>query len=317
MIKIENLTKFYGDFKAVDDISFEVNDGEILGFLGPNGAGKSTTLKMLTCFMPPSSGVISYNNYDVSEHSMEIRKMIGYLPENAPLYEYMGVTEYLDYICDLREIHGGRRKERLDKMIDLCGLEKVLGKDIGELSKGYRQRVGIAQAMVHEPEILILDEPTVGLDPNQVVGIRELIKGVGKEKTVILSTHILSEVEAVCNRVVIISSGEIVADGETETLMSELAGQAVINLELKGEACDCADAFNSIGEVEKANSVADSDTGVTRVEITATGNRDIREDIFNMAVKHKWVILEMNQHKTNLEDVFRQLTKAGQEGGAA
>jgi ABC-2 type transport system ATP-binding protein len=186
MIKIENLTKYYGDFKAVDNISFVVNDGEILGFLGPNGAGKTTTLKILTCFMPPSEGSIWFNDLNVQEHSMEIRKMIGYLPENAPLYEYMSVTEYLHYICDLREIKGPKRKERIAKMIEICGLEQVLGKDIGELSKGYRQRVGIAQAMIHEPDILVLDEPTIGLDPNQVVGIRNLIKDVGKEKTVIL-----------------------------------------------------------------------------------------------------------------------------------
>lgn len=315
MIKIENLTKYYGDFKAVDNISFTVNDGEILGFLGPNGAGKTTTLKILTCFMPPSEGSIWFNDLGVHENSMEIRKMIGYLPENAPLYEYMSVYEYLNYICDLREIYGSKRKDRMSKMIEICGLNNMIGKDIGELSKGYRQRVGIAQALIHEPEILILDEPTVGLDPNQVVEIRNLIKNVGSEKTVILSTHILGEVEATCNRVVIISSGEIVADGTTENLMSELVGQAVIHLELKGNISDAPDEFSSIDEVENVQLVSDPNNGTTKLDITLSGSQDISEEIFKKTVENGWVILEMNQHKTNLEDVFRQLTLS-QEGGA-
>ncbi len=308
MIKIENLTKFYGDFKAVDDISFTVTDGEILGFLGPNGAGKTTTLKMLTCFMPPSEGTIMFNDFDVSENSMEIRKMIGYLPENAPLYEYMSVHEYLNYVCDLREISGSKRNDRISKMVDICGLHKMLGKDIGELSKGYRQRVGIAQAMIHEPEILILDEPTVGLDPNQVVGIRNLIRDVGKEKTVILSTHILSEVEATCNRVIIISSGAIVADGTTEDLMRDLAGQAIIHLELKGELNDAQDVFSALEGVEDVQLVSETGNGSTKIDITVSADEDLREKIFETIVKKGWVVLEMNQHKTNLEEVFRQLT---------
>jgi ABC-2 type transport system ATP-binding protein len=308
MIKIENLTKYYGDFKAVDNMSFTVNDGEILGFLGPNGAGKTSTLKMLTCFMPPTDGKITYNDYDVMEDSMAIRKMIGYLPENAPLYEYMGVHEYLNYICDLREIYGTKRKERISKMIELCGLNRMVGKDIGELSKGYRQRVGIAQALIHEPEILVMDEPTVGLDPNQVVEIRNLIKDVGKEKTVVLSTHILSEVEATCDRVVIISSGEIVADGKTDTLISQHADQTVIHVELKGSLSDAASILSSVDGVEKVKRVKDSDSGVTKLDITVSGKDDITEDIFKATVDKGWVILGMTQHKTNLEDVFRQLT---------
>lgn len=314
MIKIENLTKFYGTFKAVDNISFSVNDGDILGFLGPNGAGKTTTLKMLTCFMPPSEGSILFNEQNVSEDSMEIRKKIGYLPENAPLYEYMGVYEYLNYICDLREITGSKRKERLGKMIDICGLKKMIRKDIGELSKGYRQRVGIAQAMIHEPEILILDEPTVGLDPNQVVEIRKLIKDVGSEKTVILSTHILSEVEATCNRVVIISSGEIVADGTTETLRKDLAGQAVIHLEIKGDSNNIQEVYSGIAGVGNIDITPDTETGTNRLDITVTNDNDIREEIFRKTVEKGWVLLEMNQHKTNLEEVFRQLTLSQEDG---
>ncbi len=314
MIKIENLTKFYGDFKAVDDISFTVNDGEILGFLGPNGAGKTTTLKILTCFMPPTKGNIWFNDLDVHEHSMEIRKMIGYLPENTPLYEYMSIHEYLNYICDLREIYGSKRKDRMAKMIELCGLEKMLGKDIGELSKGYRQRVGIAQAMIHEPEILILDEPTIGLDPNQVVEIRNLIKDVGSEKTVILSTHILSEVEAACKRIIIISSGEIVADSTSEDLRRELAGNAVIHLELKGDISEAPDVFSKIDGIEKAHAVEGSGDGTTLLDITVSSSSDLREEIFKIIVEKGWIVLEMNQHKTNLEEVFRLLTSS-QEGG--
>jgi len=311
MISIENLTKYYGDFKAVDNISFTVNDGEILGFLGPNGAGKTTTLKVLTCFMPPTSGTIKYNDLNVHENSMEIRKMIGYLPENAPLYEYMNIMEYLTYICDLREIKGSRRKDRMDEMIETCGLNHMIGKDIGELSKGYRQRVGIAQAMIHEPDILILDEPTIGLDPNQIVEIRNLIRKVGEQKTVILSTHILSEVEATCDRVVIISSGEIVADGTTDSLLTQMTGQSVLHLELKGEVEDAADTLSLLNNVGNISTTSDNNGGKTvELEISVLGTRDIREDVFRKAVEKGWTILEMHLQKNNLEDVFRNLTKS-------
>ncbi len=313
MITIKNLTKYYGDFRAVDDISFEVRDGEILGFLGPNGAGKTTTLKMLTCYMPPTKGSIQYNGLDVSEESMKIREMIGYLPESAPLYEDMSVMEYLNYICDLREIKGSRRKDRMDAMIETCGLTKMIGKNIGDLSKGYRQRVGIAQAMIHEPDIIILDEPTVGLDPNQIVEIRNLIKEVGKEKTVMLSTHILSEVEATCDRVVIISSGEIVADGTPAMLRSEMAGKSVIHLEFKGDCSGAESVFGALPGVETVKRLGEGDNGSTLVDVDVLKGYDLREDVFKSAVDKNWTILEMHQDKTNLEDVFRQLTKT--QGG--
>ena len=308
MIRIENLTKYYGDFRVVDNISFTVNDGEILGFLGPNGAGKTTTLRMLTCFMPPSEGRTMFNNLDVNEHSMEIRRMIGYLPENAPLYDYMSIQEYLDYICDLREITGQKRHERMEAMIETCGLSKMIGKDIGELSKGYRQRVGIAQAMIHEPEILILDEPTVGLDPNQIVEIRNLIKEVGQKKTIILSTHILSEVEATCNRVVIISSGEIVADGTADSLQEKMAGQNSLTLEIKGNVAAMADVYSQIKGVEKIHSVTSSGGNTACLEIGIQRGFDIRDEVFRATVEKGWVIYEMRLNKTNLEEVFRQLT---------
>jgi len=310
MIQMQDLTKFYGDFKAVDNISFEVRDGEILGFLGPNGAGKTTTLKMLTCYMPPTSGSIMFNDLDVRENSMDIRRMIGYLPENAPLYEYMSVREYLDYICDLREIKGQRRKDRLDAMIHTCGLSQMIGKNIGELSKGYRQRVGIAQAMIHEPEILILDEPTVGLDPNQIVEIRNLIKKVGREKTVMLSTHILSEVEATCDRVVIIAAGEIVADGTPDKLRKEMAGKSVLKLELKGDVPDAAGVYSSIPGVENVDTLSKrNDDDSTLLAINVLKGYDVREEVFRASVDKGWTIFEMHLDKTNLEDVFRQLTK--------
>ena len=313
MIKIKNLTKYYGDFRAVDNISFDVRDGEILGFLGPNGAGKTTTLKVLTCFMPPTEGDIWYNDLRVHKHSMEIRRMIGYLPENAPLYDYMSVKEYLDYICDLREIKGDRRKKRMEAMVETCGLHQMIGRNIGELSKGYRQRVGIAQAMIHEPEILILDEPTVGLDPNQVVEIRNLIRNVGKEKTIILSTHILSEVEATCDRVVIISSGEIVADGSPDTLMRDMAGKSVIHLELKGHMPDATDVLSTIFGVENVRLLGSKDGDTTRLDINVLKGYDVREEVFRTSVEKGWTIYEMHQDRTNLEDVFRQLTKS--QGG--
>ena len=313
MIKIKNLTKYYGDFRAVDNISFDVRDGEILGFLGPNGAGKTTTLKVLTCFMPPTEGDIWYNDLRVHEHSMEIRRMIGYLPENAPLYDYMSVKEYLDYICDLREIKGNRRKKRMEAMVETCGLHQMIGRNIGELSKGYRQRVGIAQAMIHEPEILILDEPTVGLDPNQVVEIRNLIRNVGKEKTIILSTHILSEVEATCDRVVIISSGEIVADGSPDSLMRDMAGKSVIHLELKGHMPDATDVLSTIFGVENVRLLGSKDGDTTRLDINVLKGYDVREEVFRTSVEKGWTIYEMHQDRTNLEDVFRQLTKS--QGG--
>lgn len=220
MIRIENLTKFYGDFRAVDNVSFTINDGEILGFLGPNGAGKTTTLKILTCFMPPSEGSITFNDMNVREHSMEIRKMIGYLPENAPLYEYMSIREYLDYICDLRDIHGQRRKDRMDAMIELCGLSRMMGKDIGELSKGYRQRVGIAQAMIHEPQVLILDEPTAGLDPKGVQNFKEIINSLSSKYglTVIFSTHDVSLVPEIADYVYVMNKGRIIAQGSVEEI---------------------------------------------------------------------------------------------------
>ncbi|MDP3976363.1 MAG: ATP-binding cassette domain-containing protein, partial [bacterium] len=218
MITVEKLRKSYGSFVAVDDISFEIKKGEIVGLLGPNGAGKTTTMRMLTCFFPASSGSITINGADAFEESLKVKQSIGYLPENAPLYGDMKVEEYLDYVADIRQIPSGRKKSRIHQVVEQVGLLPRLQQEIGHLSKGYRQRVGLAQAMLHDPEILILDEPTSGLDPNQIIEIRSLIKEIGKQKTIILSTHILSEAEATCDRVLIISNGKIVASGTAEEL---------------------------------------------------------------------------------------------------
>ncbi|MCK5280855.1 MAG: ATP-binding cassette domain-containing protein, partial [Cyclobacteriaceae bacterium] len=232
-ILIENLTKVYGDQKAVDDISFEVKTGEVVGFLGPNGAGKSTTMKMITCFMAPTAGKIFLEGLDVDKDPEEIKKKIGYLPENNPLYTDMAIIDYLKFCADIQGVEKSKVSERIHKMVDLCGLNLERYKRIGELSKGYRQRVGLAQAMIHDPDVLVLDEPTTGLDPNQIIEIRKLIKELGKEKTVILSSHILSEVEATCDRILIINKGKIVADGTSETLRGQAQGKALIKVQIE------------------------------------------------------------------------------------
>jgi len=232
-ITVRNLTKLYGEEKAIDDISFEVKTGEILGFLGPNGAGKTTTMKIITCYMPPSAGTVTVNDYDIAKNSLDVRRKIGYLPELNPLYLDMNVLEYLEYSAQLHKMGKPQIRQRMREMVDVCGLSGVRHKDIGELSKGYRQRVGLAQAMIHDPEVLILDEPTNGLDPNQIVEIRNLIRKLGSAKTVILSTHILSEVQATCDRVIIINDGKIAADGTPDQLQHEFRGSDIISLELK------------------------------------------------------------------------------------
>src|SRR5210317_1117167 len=233
MIQVKNLTKYYSNLCAVDQISLDIQQREILGLLGPNGAGKTTTLRMLTGFLQPTAGSIHVKDYSIDEDPLEIKKILGYLPESAPLYHDMLVYDYLNYVADIRQIGKGQKAVRIRELGDLCGINNVMHQPIGELSKGYKQRVGLAHAMMNDPEILILDEPTSGLDPNQIVEIRDIIKRIGKEKTVILSTHILSEAEATCDRVVIINKGKIVADGSTETIKSTSKGENVSSLLLQ------------------------------------------------------------------------------------
>ncbi len=310
MINITNLTKRYGSLRAVDDISFEIRKGEILGFLGPNAAGKTTTMKILTCYMPPTSGTIEVEGYNVFDHSLEIRRMIGYMPEDNPLYPDMNVLDYLLFVAELRGIPSSDRNKRLKSIADTCGVASVLDRDIGELSKGFRQRVGLARAMVHNPDILVLDEPTVGLDPNQIVEIRNLIRELGKEKTVILSTHILPEVQATCDRVVIIHQGKLVADGTPTELQSSFQGQERVHVLLKAPANNVATAIGSLEHVARVEKKDSGQPGLQRYMIDSSSGMDIREAFYHLAVKMNWTILEMYREQASLENIFRELTKS-------
>lgn len=299
-IIVEHLTKIYGEQKAVDDISFEVKSGEILGFLGPNGAGKSTTMKILTCFIPQSAGKAKVCGYDVREQSIEVRKNVGYLPEHNPLYTEMYVKEYLEFAARLNGMK--HADKRIEEMIGVTGLTVERKKKIGQLSKGYRQRVGLAQAMLHDPKVLIMDEPTSGLDPNQLSEVRSLIKNIGKEKTVILSTHIMQEVTAICNRVIIINKGKLVADDTVDSLQTKQKGVTLIQIELK-ETIDKS-LFEKIKNVTSVKS-----NGRNKWLIEYSGNEDMREKLFRFAVENKLTLLNLNIEKQSLEDVFQQLTK--------
>ncbi|MGH2575152.1 MAG: ATP-binding cassette domain-containing protein [Ignavibacteria bacterium] len=309
-IKVSNLTKYYGNALAVDDISFEVNKGEILGFLGPNGAGKTTTMKIITTYLPPTSGDVKVDGFDVEENSIDVRRKIGYLPELNPLYTDMNVGDYLDYIAALDGIPEEQIKKRRDEMIKVCGLESVSHKDIGELSKGFKQRVGLAQAMINDPEIIILDEPTSGLDPNQIIEIRNLIKKLGKQKTVILSTHILSEVQATCNRVIIVNKGKIVADGSPEELKSKAKGQSVVTLEVKNN-CDknsLSSQLKNCRGVSKVEFSKETDDSFV-FNVFSDKGVDLREAISNKVSEQKATLLSMQTKQSSLEDIFRELTK--------
>ncbi len=308
MIEISNLTKVFGMQYAVDNISFQVEKGEIIGFLGPNGAGKTTTMKIITCYMPPTEGEVKVSGMPVQENSMEVRRMIGYLPELNPLYTEMNVVDFLRYIAELRDIPKESIKQRIAEIVDTCGLEGVLRKTIGQLSKGYRQRVGLAQAMIHDPAILILDEPTIGLDPNQVVDIRNLIKRLGQQKTVILSTHILSEVQATCDRAVIINRGKIVADSSIADLQRGLDKHEVINLELADASENTADRLLELDGVENVREVFPGENGGKHFKVTARTDSEPRRTIFNTAVQNGWIILSMSREVRSLEEVFHKLT---------
>ena len=312
-IAVRNLTKLYGSEKAVDAITFDVKTGEILGFLGPNGAGKTTTMKIITCYMPPTSGMVEVEGLDIAEHSFEVRKKIGYLPEMNPLYLDMNVVEYLEYSARLHGLKDALLRSRLKEMMDVCGIADVRHKDIGELSKGFRQRVGLAQAMIHDPEVLILDEPTSGLDPNQIVEIRNLIRQLGRAKTVVLSTHILSEVQATCDRVIIINEGTIVADGTLEQLQQDFRGSERISLELKANTTNAMTViypkFKDIRHVESVE-YGGQEGEVHKFSILAEKGFDVREEIFRRAVSEGWVLMEMSRKATSLEEVFHKLTTA-------
>jgi len=305
-IVVENLTKKYGAQRAVDNISFRVKTGEILGFLGPNGAGKTTTMKAITTFLNPNEGDIYVGNYSVSDNPDEVKKSIGYLPENNPLYEEMPVIDYLKFVANLQGIKKSQINDKILEMIIVCGLEGEKHKKISELSKGYKQRVGLAQALIHDPEVLILDEPTSGLDPNQIVEIRELIKKIGKEKTVILSSHILAEVEATCDRILIINKGKIVADGTSGELRKQSEGIEILKISIEeGEQNEIFKALQAIDTV----GVADLITGNTSsFEIRSKPELSSRKKIFQLCVKKGWILTELTPVETKLEDIFRELT---------
>ena len=305
-IEIENLSKRYGPQRAVDNISFTVRTGEILGFLGPNGAGKSTTMKMITGYLSVGEGTIRIGGKTLAEAGDGIKRHIGYLPENNPLYLDMPVIDYLGFCATLQGVPSEQTEERIREMVRRCGLNNEKHKKIGELSKGYRQRVGLAQALIHDPEILILDEPTTGLDPNQIVEIRRLIREIGREKTVILSTHILPEVEATCDRILIINKGRIVADGTSETLRKQASGQETVKVRIEdATAADIQGALNALPEVE---SVDLSDAVMNRFEIQSKSGQSSTRAIFRLCVDRGWTLTEMTPMETRLEDVFRNVT---------
>lgn len=298
-IVVENITKLYGKQKALDNISFKIGAGEVVGLLGPNGAGKSTMMKIVTCFIPPTSGNVLVNDFDIFEHSLDVRKRVGYLPENNPLYVDLYVKEYLEFVAGIYKLKN--KKERVAEMIDITGLEIEKNKKIGALSKGYRQRVGLAQAMIHDPSVLILDEPTSGLDPNQLIEIRNLIQKIGKEKTVMLSTHIMQEVEAVCDRAIIIDKGRIVADDSTKNLSIKTSELQIIKVEFNKSIDE--KLLLGVKGVNNCNQLKD---GLWEIETDNKG--DIREDIFQFAVKNGVAVLSMQKSVKGLEEVFQQLT---------
>jgi ABC-2 type transport system ATP-binding protein len=310
MIRVDNLVKDYGDVRAVDGIDFEVRDGEILGFLGPNGAGKSTTLKVMTGYLSATSGNVRVDDLNILDDSLEIRRRVGYLPELNPLYGEMVVYDLLEFIARIRGIEGKAFKAALDRVAAQCGLRGVIHKDIQACSKGYRQRIGLACAMIHDPDILVLDEPVSGLDPNQIVEIRELIRGLGKEKTLIISSHILQEIEATVDRIIVIHQGKLVANGTSQELMSSFRGHTQLNLELKNAE---GEGVQRLTQELEGIVVTDQDqkNGHTRLTLEYSRTTDPRESIFNFARDNGWVILEMSQVRVQLEDVFRTLTAEG------
>jgi ABC-2 type transport system ATP-binding protein len=308
MISVRQLSKRFGRTVAVNNISFEVSKGEVLGFLGPNGAGKTTTMRVLTCYLVPDAGTATVAGYDVVEDSLEVRKRVGYLPESAPLYLDMDVVSYLKFVADVRGITVDQRAQRIRSMIDVCGLGTVVGRNVGELSKGFKQRVGLAQTLIHDPEILILDEPTTGLDPSQIIEIRELIKEIGKERTVILSTHILPEVEATCSRILIISDGEIAASGTPEELHSAAGGEESLYVSIRAGDAPVEPSLEAIPTVASVVRVGEPSPGYVRYMLKSKDGGEIGEHVFRTAVENGWTINEMHRETLSLENIFLKLT---------
>ncbi|MGB4291699.1 MAG: ATP-binding cassette domain-containing protein [Bacteroidales bacterium] len=304
-IVIQSITKSYGVQKAVDNISFRVNTGEIVGFLGPNGAGKTTTMKIITSYLAPDEGDVFIGGRSVRDNPVETKKYIGYLPENNPLYYDMPVIDYLEFCARIQGIEKSRVEARVAEMIRITGLNREKHKKIGELSKGYRQRVGLAQAMIHDPQILILDEPTSGLDPNQIAEIRKLIRELGREKTVILSTHILPEVEATCDRIFIINKGKLVADGTPDTLRKKAQGADILRVKIEDGNPDTI--FKALKTLDSVTMVEFADRQFNRFNVHCKSEQ-VRREIFTLCVKNNWVLTELTPFETKLEDIFRELT---------
>ncbi|HEX4140847.1 MAG TPA: ATP-binding cassette domain-containing protein [Candidatus Methylacidiphilales bacterium] len=309
MIEVENLSKTYSGFRAVQGISFHVDKGEIVGFLGPNGAGKSTTMKVLAGYLPPTDGKVRVAGYDVVTDSIEVRKRIGYMPENVPLYTDMRVTEFLRFRAELKKVARRNLKERVELVKERTSLKDVENKIIGTLSKGYRQRVGLADAMVHDPDLLILDEPTIGLDPNQIRAVRDLIKDLGKHHTILLSTHILSEVELTCSRVLVINRGRIEASDTPANLTKLVRGGGSVMLEVKAPGADVVTRMKALPEVEDVEILLPADDGWSHVKIFAKPGVDIREKVYDVVRKNNWLLRELSRVKATLEEAFIELTQ--------
>jgi ABC-2 type transport system ATP-binding protein len=307
MINVRNLSKRYAGVLAVDAISFEIEKGHVMGFLGPNGAGKTTTMRILTCFQPPSSGTAEVAGFDVMRDSLEVRRRVGYLPESVPLYPEMRVVEYLDFRARLKGVPPGIRRRRIDTCVGRCGLDPVRHRIVGQLSKGYRQRVGFAEAMVHDPPILILDEPTIGLDPNQIGLIRRLIQDLAQDHTIILSTHILPEVEMVCDRVIIINRGRIVADEATKNLARVFSDSNRILFEARAPRADVEAAIAGLPGIRTVTLRAE-DGPYTAVRIETEGAGDRREDLFRLATVKGWSVRELALEQVSLEEIFKKVT---------
>jgi ABC-2 type transport system ATP-binding protein len=311
LINVSQLTKLYGHVTAVDRVSFEVPKGQIVGFLGPNGAGKSTTLRMLTCYLPPTSGGATVNGFDIFHQSVQVRENLGYLPENVPLYTEMKVEEYLDFRGRLRKLDRTTRRTRIDYVVERCWLGNVRNRVIGHLSKGYRQRVGLADALLHNPPVLILDEPTVGLDPTQIRETRKLIKDLGGDHTVMLSTHILPEVEAVCDRAIIIAGGKIVAQGTPEELRASRRMEARVLVECRGPVKDVETALgrvSGVSSVEVLNGDGSSDGKCVTLALRPKESYDIREEVARTIIGHGWPLREVRLEHATLEEFFVQVT---------
>ena len=311
MIKVKDLSKSYGPVEAVRSISFDLKDGEVIGFLGANGAGKTTTLKMMTGYLVPTKGSITVNGMDIIEDTHSIQEQIGYLPELNPLYSEMRVYDYLEFLASIRGINGPQFKEALARVVEQCGLRGVVHKNISDCSKGYKQRIGLAAAMIHDPKILILDEPVTGLDPNQIIEIRSLIKSLGKEKLVFMSSHILQEIQATVDRIIIINEGEIVANGTSEELLSDFMGNKIpFTMEVKGAKADSIKHIQAtLPNVKFISTIKNK--SIHTIQLEYEKSKDPREEIFNYAVKNKWSVLKMSSKIPTLEDVFRNLTMKG------